>query len=120
MLGSPQESHPVQEGDLDPRGLAAVVVVSGLMVLAIGAGMLLTGSGESGAADPAPRRSVATHQRAPLPHPPAGPANAPVAPAKGPAASPKGPPVAADVYPARVHPPATPHPVEAPVLSPSG
>ncbi|WP_330183041.1 hypothetical protein OHB26_04865 [Nocardia sp. NBC_01503] len=124
MLGSPQESHPAYEGDIDPRGLAVVVAVSGLMVLAIGLGMLLTGSGEVGAADPAPARSVPTHQRGSILHPPAAPAAA-VPPAKSASANPPATPAPApsavsNISPAQVYPPAQPHPVEAPVLLPAG
>ncbi|MEV6064952.1 hypothetical protein AB0L82_00225 [Nocardia sp. NPDC052001] len=71
MLGSPRQSDSAHEGDLDPRGLAAVVLVSGLMVLAIGAGMLLTRSGDT---DANPVRGVLDPSRTSMYHPPAAPA----------------------------------------------
>ncbi|MFB7718027.1 hypothetical protein [Nocardia sp. NPDC056100] len=77
MLGSPRQSDSAHEGDLDPRGLAAVVLVSGLMVLAIGAGMLLTRSGDT---DANPVRGVLDPSRTSMYHPPAAPAA--VAPAE--------------------------------------
>ncbi|WP_067574699.1 hypothetical protein [Nocardia acidivorans] len=119
MLGSPQESHPAHEGDIDPRGLAVVVAVSGLMVLAIGAGMLLTRSGDIGAADPAPARGVPTQQR---PHLPAAPAAA-VPPVKTAPTNRPGTPApsaVSNISPAQVYPPALPHQVELPVLLPTG
>ncbi|MGV9412873.1 hypothetical protein ACWDOP_23435 [Nocardia sp. NPDC003693] len=54
MLGSVHESTPADEGDIDPRALGTVALASGLMVLAIGAGVLLTRSGDTGAAESTP------------------------------------------------------------------
>ncbi|NNH74613.1 hypothetical protein HLB23_33000 [Nocardia uniformis] len=42
------------EGDVDPRGLAAVIVIAALLILAIGAGMLLTHRGAIEPVDSAP------------------------------------------------------------------
>lgn len=108
MLGSVHESKPSDEGDLDPRALAAVAVASGLMVLAIGLGMLLTGS-DTGTAEstpivPAPSRP-ATMVR---------PSLAPIAVAPPGIALPP----AVDAGDGAPLLPAPPHPVELPILLP--
>ncbi|QLY30628.1 hypothetical protein [Nocardia huaxiensis] len=106
MLGTPDMSGP--DGDLNPRSLAAVVAISGLMVLAIGAGMLLTGTGDHPSTIGSEPRTRTTHTATPSPPPGAGPVvTAPPAPARVPAAEiPVAPPVIPSVSaPTPVAPP---------------
>ncbi|MEV6774195.1 hypothetical protein AB0N05_36720 [Nocardia sp. NPDC051030] len=107
MLGSVEDVRSSREGDINPRSLAVVVLISGLMTLAIGAGMLLTGSGDSGQSANPPgspefSKSRTREERFAVPPQPV------VAPAP-----------AANVVPAPpniVLPPVPPHAVQVPVI----
>ncbi|WP_067827998.1 hypothetical protein [Nocardia inohanensis] len=122
MLGSVEPERPSGTGDIDPRSLGVVVLVSGLMVLAVGGGMLLTASGDEGrpASPPAGSESI-DEQRVPASRLPAGAAD----PASVPTGavvprSPNGPvgaaPVPTSPPPIPAPTPAVPHPVERPVV----
>ncbi|APB01162.1 hypothetical protein [Nocardia seriolae] len=110
MLGTVDEIQR-DPGDLDPRRLALVVLVAALMTTGVGAGMLLTGSGDRPVADGSivnvvrPRHDHAVPGRRP---PDVAPAEQlPAAPAANPA-----PPAAAVPPPA----PVAPHPVDIPIV----
>lgn len=94
MLDSAREPQEAHEGDINPRALAVVAVVSGLMALAIGAGMLLTGSDDSTTAEVQPVHRAPVQHHPPKPHLPSAPAAA-------------APPAGA-IPPAAVAPPAAP------------
>ncbi|MTE15918.1 hypothetical protein [Nocardia aurantiaca] len=110
MLGTVDEIRR-DEGDIDPSGLARVVLAAVLMALGVGAGMWLTASGDRPIAD----TSIVN---VPRPHPdrhPPAPRSPNVAPAQQvPSAAPPAAPIHAPAVP--VAPPgrATPHPVEIP------
>ncbi|WP_067715408.1 hypothetical protein [Nocardia yamanashiensis] len=131
MLGSVEPERPSSTGDITPRSLGAVVLVSGLMVLAIGAGLLLTTASDRGGDSNRPGDSETIDDRR-LPDSPAGVANPAGAPASGTVGVPSGgaagavipgapvvPSGVAPVSPVTPPGPAAPHPVEIPVVIPA-
>ncbi|MVU75668.1 hypothetical protein GPX89_00225 [Nocardia sp. ET3-3] len=104
---------PRDDGDIDPRRLGLVVLAAVLMTAGVGAGMLLTGSGDRPIADDSIVNVIRPrHDRAvPLVHPPN------IAPAEQvpvPAEPNPAPPAVVNQVPPPA--PAAPHPVEIPVV----
>lgn len=145
MLGSVEPERPSSTGDITPRSLGAVALVSGLMVLAIGAGLLLTTASDKSETPGSPGDSESIgDQRRPDARVPAGVANPAGVPSPGTAGQPSNgtagvpsngtaggaagavipgvPAVPSGVAPLpSVNPPgpAAPHPVEIPVVIPA-
>lgn len=127
MLGTVDGIGPRDDGDINPRRLGAVVLVSGLMMFGIGAGMLLTGTGDRGNDKDVSIVNVPRlrHDR-PVPPPAAPVAGTPALPAVPPQSVVPAPPhpveigiagsepVAPHVYP-RYVPPAPPPVAPAPI-----
>ncbi|GAB4583593.1 hypothetical protein [Nocardia sp. IFM 10818] len=114
MLGTPDAVRPPDDDDINPRSLAVVVFIAGMMTAAVGAGFLLTASNEApmreSSIDPVSGARVV--RESPMDRAPEQPASAEASVADSPEPAVAPPPAPAPI------PPAPPHPVEPPVVLP--